>query len=70
MTKKEWLNLRTKSEVTYKTWRLIDDKSVDIILEGAVVRMNSNHSQALVKWNNDSFENWYGRLGLEINKTE
>ena len=68
MTKKEWLHLRPNMEVIHKTWKPVDGKPVDVILEGIVVRMNSNHSQALVKFNNEGFESWYGRLGLELKK--
>lgn len=68
MTKKEWLHLRPNMEVIYKTWKPVDGKPVDVILEGTVVRMNSNHSQALVKFNDEGFESWYGRLGLEMKK--
>ena len=66
MTKKEWLYLRPNMEVIHKTWKPVDGKPVDVILEGTVVRMNSNHSQALVKFNDEGFESWYGRLGLEM----
>ena len=68
MTKKEWLYLRPTVVVIHKTWKPVDGKPVDVILEGIVVRMNSNHSQALVKFNNEGFESWYGRLGLELKK--
>jgi hypothetical protein len=68
MTKKEWLYLRKGVEVEHKTWKPVDGKPVDVTLTGTVVRMNSNHSQALVKWEGDDFESWYGRLGIEIKK--
>ena len=68
MTKSEWRNIKVGSKVVHKTWTIIEGKPVDIILSGSVIRINSNRSQVLVKWDSTDNEIWYGRLGLEINK--
>ena len=68
MTKKEWGSITIGTEVSHKTWQPVDGKPVDVILEGRVVKINSNVSQVLVKWNDKGFESWYGRLGIELIK--
>lgn len=66
MTKGQWFKLKAGDKVVYKTWKPVDGKPFDVVLNGTVVRMNSNHSQAFVKFGNDGFESWYGRLTLEL----
>lgn len=63
MTKSEWNKSFKGTRVTMKTW-----KPVDVILNGTIVRSNSNHSQVLVKWDETDNEIWYGRLGIELIK--
>jgi len=62
MTKKEWSNLWTDSRVTMTREQLDGTTKV---YKGTVLKLNSNRSQALVKWD-DSWENWYGRLGIDL----
>ena len=62
MTKKEWSNLLTDSRVTMAIEQL--DGTLKVY-EGTVLKLNSNRSQALVKWDDDC-ENWYGRLGIDL----
>lgn len=66
MTKANWYNLWKGDRVETKTWKPVDGKPVDVILKGTVIRLNSNRSQALVKWDDSESEIWYGRLGLEL----
>lgn len=66
MTKKEWSSLRIGTKVTCHTW---DNKSkANKINTGSITRINSNCSQVYVKWDDIDFENWYGRLGIELFK--
>lgn len=66
MNKVDWYNLWKGDRVEMKTWKPVDGKPVDIVLIGTVIRLNSNRSQALVKWDNSDSEIWYGRLGIEL----
>lgn len=65
MTKKEWSNLRIGARVTMN-WPQGD--GTNKTYTGDVVRINSNGSQVLVKWDGDSGVQWYGRLGIELIK--
>lgn len=69
MTKKEWLNLKQGDKVTFKTWKVVDGKPVDVFYEGYVTRINLNRSQVLVlfksQFDSIDFERWFGRLGIE-----
>jgi hypothetical protein len=58
MTKNQWRNLRVGARVTMK----ITNK----VYNGTIIRINSNWSQVLVKWDGTKDEIWYGRLGIEI----
>lgn len=62
MTKKEWSNIWKDLRVTMTR----DGK----IYTGTVIRVNSNFSQALVRWDETNSEIWYGRLGIEVLKGE
>jgi hypothetical protein len=70
ITKKQWKdkwNSWPGTRVINKTWKPVDGKPVDVVLHGTVVRSNSNGSQVLVKFDdNNNFESWYGRLGIEF----
>lgn len=69
MTKKEWSNLIVGQRVKKDSWTI--DRSIDppctkpITYYGSVYKMNSNHSQALIKYDNGT-DNWEGRLGIEV----
>jgi hypothetical protein len=52
MTKKEWWNIKVSDRVQSK------------ISEGVVIRFNSNHSQALIRWDS-GIETWKGRLTID-----
>ncbi|MFA6570775.1 MAG: hypothetical protein WCT77_06005 [Bacteroidota bacterium] len=58
MTKKQWGNVWVGSRVTM----MLDQKTY----KGIVIRVNSNFSQVLVRWDEDNAEIWYGRLGIEL----
>jgi len=66
MTKKEWSNITEGCRVTMQ--RYDHRVNADITYTGTVKRLNSNYSQALVKWDNTGSEIWYGRLGIEMIK--
>lgn len=63
MTKKEWSNIRQGTRVTMT---LNDLQGIPRQYKGTVIRMNSNHSQALVRWDGQDTERWYGRLGIDL----
>jgi len=69
MTKKEWYSITEGTKVQTTVTAIGKDKSEPYCykqtIKGEVKRVNSNGSQALVKWN-DGIERWYGRLGLEL----
>lgn len=70
MTKGQWKTLRIGSKV-WKEHNHLDFTdggciANTIILNGVIKRINSNFSQVLVKWDDSDFENWYGRLGIEL----
>jgi len=68
MTKKQWHNITIGTKVWMKHNGLewVDEKclSKTVYLTGAIKRINSNGSQALVDWGDH--EIWYGRLSLEL----
>ena len=64
MTKKEWQSVCEGTKVTMTIYDHRYRSEVRYI--GYIKRMNSNYSQALVKWDNSGSEIWYGRLGLEL----
>lgn len=60
MTKKEWTCFGKGQRVTMQR----DGKDYF----GTVIRINTNWSQVLVRWDETLTEIWYGRLGLELVK--
>jgi len=62
MTKKQWSNIHIGMRVTMT---LSDLQGIPRVYTGSVIRLNSNYSQALVRWDGQDTETWYGRLGIE-----
>ena len=58
MTKKEWSNIWKDQRVTMT----LHEK----VYKGTVIRVNSNFSQALVRWDESGTEIWYGRIGIYL----
>lgn len=66
MSKKEWYSIRVGARVKWKTWRTTHAVLEDVIYYGKVIRINSNGSQALIQFDGDEFERWFGRLGIDL----
>ncbi len=71
MTKKQWQSIKPGSRVWMKHTdleRQMDGNLMpkEIILRGEIIRVNSNHSQVIVKWDDKEPLMWYGRLSLEL----
>lgn len=69
MTKVQWGKLRKGDKVKTEAHRYNKDGTMYIeLIHGSVIRMNSNGSQALVRWDKSGNEIWYGRLGIEMDE--
>jgi hypothetical protein len=68
MTKKQWNNITIGTEVKTELCVINGDKKIVSEITGKIVRINSNHSQVLISFNDDKFERWYGRLSIELVK--
>lgn len=73
MTKNEWKTIRVGTKVTKTGYygRNSDNTALTLkTLIGTVKRINSNCSQILVLWDDDNYDMWYGRTGVELVKPQ